>query len=226
LLQAEQKKLGEIESELMARRAIKSPYYWLTQCTKTRDEQDQLNPYKPFPERPYLRPLLDALEHEPVLFLEKSRTMMASWTVAGWAAHKMFTRPATGVIFQSEDHRRAINDVECVKILWEQSIGALKERWKIDRGKQNPWHQAAESFHLDNNSWCLAIPGNPDRIRSEHPTIVVLDEAAHILCGEESYNVAVATRTLHVVALSSANPGWFRTATKAATPVDWPKYAK
>jgi len=70
----------------------------------------------------------------------------------------------------------------------------------------------------------LGIPGNPDKIRSEHPTVVVLDEAAHIQEGERSYNVAAATRCLHLIALSSANPGWFRDATEFSLPVDWPDY--
>ena len=70
----------------------------------------------------------------------------------------------------------------------------------------------------------IGIPGDPGKIRSEHPTIVVLDEGAHITEGEQSYNVAAATRCPHLVVLSSAWPGWFRDATEFATPVDWPNY--
>jgi hypothetical protein len=211
----------------MVRLAEKDCAFWLTEATKTKDEQEK-NPslaYKRFPNRPYIRPLLRALDNEEVLFLEKSRTMMASWTVSGWAAHRMFTRPATGVIFQSEDEDRAVSDVEYVKILWEQSEPELRARWKPEK-EIPPFQQSYNYFGLANGSWCLGLPGKPDKIRSQHPTIVVLDEAAHITRGKESFNVAVATRCLHIVCLSSANPGWFQQATEGATPVDWPEYGQ
>lgn len=214
----------ELAGELMARKALEDPYYWLTECTKTKDEQDTTgDPYKPFPKRRYIRSLIDAFENEPVLFLEKSRTMMASWTVSGWAAHRMFTRPATGVVFQSEDEDRAIHCVNYTKTLWDQSIPELKSRWPTYKGKE-PWSQPYNGFRMDNGSWCLGIVGNPDKIRSQHPTIVVLDEAAFIIRGEESFNVAQATRCHHIIALSSANPGWFRERTEFAIPEDWPEY--
>lgn len=216
----------KLTGEAMARKALEDPLFWLTECTKTKDEQDTTgDPYKPFPKRPYIRPLLDALENEPVLFIEKSRTMMASWTVSGWAAWRMFTRPATGVVFQSEDEDRAIHDVNYARILWEQSIPELKDRWQPYKGK-DPWSQPYNGFRMDNGSWCLGIVGNPDKIRSQHPTIVVLDEAAYITRGEESFNVAQATRCHHIVALSSANPGWFRERTRFATPEDFPDYRR
>lgn len=193
----------------------------MTEATKTRDEQDQQNPYKPFPHLPYLPPLLSVLDNEPIVFIEKSRTMMASWIVAAWAAWIAFTHPATCVVFQSEDEDRAVHDVEYCKILWEQSPPMLREHWKLSKALDK---QPYNEFNLANDSRLLGIPGNPDKIRSEHPTIVILDEAAHITEGEKSFNVAAATRCLHMVALSSAKPGWFRDFTEFATPVDWPDY--
>lgn len=214
----------ELAAEAVARKAVEDPYFWLTECTKTKDEQDTTgDPFKPFPKRPYIEPLLDALENEPVLFLEKSRTMMASWTVSAWAAHRMFTRPATGVVFQSEDEDRAVHCVNYTKILWDQSLAELKARWPTYRGK-DPWIQPYNNFKMENGSWCLGIVGNPDKIRSQHPTIVVLDEACYITRGEESFNVAQATRCHHIVCLSSANPSWFRERTEFASPSNWPEY--
>lgn len=207
---------------MKARLAINDCHFWLTECTKTRDEQDKENPYKPFPHLPYLPHLLDVLDFEPIVFLEKSRTMMASWIVAGWAAHQAFTRPATCVVFQSEDEDRAVHDVEYCKVLWENSIAPLKEQWRLAKPLDK---QPYNEFRLANDSRLIGIPGDPDKLRSEHPTIVVLDEAAHITEGERSYNVAAATRCLHLVCLSSANPGWFRDATEFAVACDWPDYS-
>jgi hypothetical protein len=215
-------KAQQITAELRAREAEKDRYYWLTQCTKTKDEQDPINPYKPFPtKRPYFRPLFQALDNEPVIFVEKSRTTMISWGVAGWAAHQMFTRPAVGVVFQSEDEDRAVHDVEYIKELWTNSVPALQERWPLEKPLvKQPYNR----LELANGSRAVGIPGDPDKIRSEHPSIVVLEEAAHIVEGEKSYNIAIATRCPHLIAVSSAKPGWFRDFTEFAMPVDWPRY--
>jgi hypothetical protein len=190
-------------------------------CTKTKDEQDNNHPYKPFPPEEYIRPALDVLNNEPISFWEKSRTMMASWLISGWAAHKAFTRPATCIVFQSEDEDRAVHDVQYAKILWQHSDDMLREQWALEKPLEK---QPYNEFRLANGSRLVGIPGDPDKIRSEHPTVVVLDEAAHITEGEHSYNIAAATRCLHLIALTSAAPGWFRDATEFAVPVDWPDY--
>ena len=201
--------------------SIKSVYYWITHCTRTKDEQDIPNPYKPFPAELYIQPLLELLDNEPVVWIEKSRTMLASWIVSAWAAHKAFTRPATCVVFQSEDEDRAVHDVSYCKTLWENSEPQLQEWWKLEKPLEK---QPYNKLLIGNDSKIIGIPGDPGKLRSEHPTIVVLDEAAHITEGEESYNVAAATRCPHLVCLSSAWPGWFRDATEFATPADWPDY--
>ncbi len=216
-------KANRIAQELKARRALVDPYYYLTECTKTEDEQDPENPYKPFPkDRPYIKHLLDALQTEKTLFIKKSRTMMGTWTVCGWAAHHMFTNPMTTIVFQSEDMDRAVNCVNMVKALWRHSIPALQARWKLENGKL-PSEQRFESFYLDNGSWCKGIPGrNPDKIRSLHPTIYIQDESAIIAQGLESFEAAAATRCLKMICLSSAFPGWFEDKISGFEAIDWP----
>ena len=39
-------------------------------------ESGATNPYRPFPDKPYFRAVLDEIQREPVLFIEKSRDMM------------------------------------------------------------------------------------------------------------------------------------------------------
>lgn len=209
------------EQRLRVQLAHVDRLFWLTQCTKTRDEQDKEFPFKPFPPLPYLEPLLEVLDNEPIVFLEKSRTMMASWIVAGWAAHLAFTRPASCIVFQSEDEDRAVHSVGYCKTLWEHSPELLREQWTLAKPLDK---QPYNEFRLANASRLVAIPGDPDKIRSEHPTAVILEEAAHIQEGERSFNVAAATRCPHLICVSSANPGWFRDATEFAMPVEWPEY--
>jgi hypothetical protein len=204
----------------MARRSLQDKWFWLTECTKTVDEQDPANPFKPFPPDEYLRLYLEVLDYEKELFIEKSRTMMCSWATSAHCAHLMFTYPAIKIVIQSRDEDRAVHDITYIKQLWDNSIDPLKKRWKLARPlEKQPYY----SMEMANGSCALGITGDPDKIRSEHPTIVVLDEAAYIE-SDANYNVAIATRCKQIIALSSAKAGWFREYTEFAQPVEWPDY--
>lgn len=211
--------LAALEEQSL-RRAERDCWYWLANYTKTEDEQDSENPVKPFPQRDYFPLVFDILNDpdESVVWLEKSRTMMMSWSLAGWAAHCMFTKPHTTVVVQSKDEARAIKVVNYVKCLWRNSDERLKARWRLKRPYDR---QPYDKFELANGSWILGVAGDPNRIRSEHPTIVILDEAAFIP-SDENYNVAVATRCLKIICNSSAEAGWMREATLEAKPAHWP----
>ena len=221
LLLAKLREAETISRELMVRRALEDKYYWFTQCTKTKDEQDLQDPYKPFPDKDYIWYEMQYLDNwpKPVKALEKSRTMMASWGVSGWSAHLGFTHPAVCTVFQSQDERRAIHDVDYVKELWKNSDPELKDRWPLPKPVER---QPATEFRLSNDSRWVALSRDPDAIRSEHPTIVVLDEAAHMVEGQESYDIAVASNPLHIILLSSAAEGWYEEFCEPAVPVDWP----
>lgn len=207
----------------MARKATEDPFYWMTECTKTKDEQNPLDPYKPFPKKRYLlecaRVLLDP--KETAAYVYKSRTMMLSWEVSALASWTAFTTPATKVVIQSQDHDRAIHDVMNCKVLWENSIPRLREKWPLPKALKD---QPFDRFRLSNGSEIVGIPGDPRKIKSEHPTIYIQDESAIIEQGEESLNEAVATRCLKIWCVSSAYPGWFADLFESSVPARWPDY--
>src|SRR5260370_7994926 len=67
---------------------------WMRNFTKTKDEQDPENPYKPFPpEKDYHRILHLLFLREPVFFVEKSRTMITSWWAVAECTHFVQTNP-------------------------------------------------------------------------------------------------------------------------------------
>ena len=188
--------------------------------TKTKDEQDQENPYKPFPEYAYFWQLYSAWQQEDILLIEKSRTMMLTWFFAGLCLHHAMTNPATKVIFWGPDEDRALQPLDYAWTLWENQAQQLKEAWPLDRPRER---QSYTKMELANDSVLVALPGkDPDRIRKDHPTIVFFDEAAIIERFEESYGVALAARPVKIVAITSAKPGEFRKITEPAKPVPWP----
>jgi hypothetical protein len=208
---------------MKARRAERECYYWLTAATRTQDEQDLKDPFKQFPNRQYFQPILTVLDNEPIVDLWKPRTMMITWLVCGWASHLGFTHPGVGVIFQGPDERRALKCIEYIKILWENSIPELQHRWPLKKPLDK---QPYNRLDMANRSWFLAIPGDADRIRSDHPTVVVFDEACSIVNWEENYNVAAGARTPKIISVSSAQPSPFSDLFDSCHPVDWPDYPK
>lgn len=214
----------EIREELMVRNCVRSSAYWLMNGTATEDEQDrQGNPIKPFPNREYFPAILDLIDSGPIVYLEKSRTMMMTWLSAGWAAHEGFTKPHTGVVFHSKDEDRAVHCVHCIKVLWRESHPHLKDTWKLRRPYEK---QPYNKFELANGSRFLAIVGDPDKIRYAHPTYVVIDEGAFLEDFHASFDTAAATRCLKIIALSSASPGGFYETIKDARPAEWPNWER
>ena len=72
----------------------------------------------------------------------------------------------------------------------------------------------------------MALPGkDPDKIRGEHPSILLLDEACFIENGGEAFDVALASRVPKALVVSSAAPSWMRRLTKNAIPEPLPLLA-
>ena len=203
--------------------AIADPVWWMRHGTKTVDEQDHVDPYKPFPDYPYFDKLYELWLTEPILFVEKSRTMMLTWFFSALCLHWAMTHQPSKVIFWAQDEDRALKPLEYCWTMWEQMTPRLKALWPLDRPRDR---QGYNMLELARGGALLALPGkDPDKIRSEHPSIVMLDEAAFIDKGREAVAVALATRVPKLVALTSANPGWFRSVTKDAQPASWPRRA-
>ena len=98
----------ELERRSLIRRCTSNPLYYLQNHTRTKDEQDKEHPYKSFPPYKYFEMLYAAWLAEPILLIEKSRTMMLTPFFAGLCLHHAMTNPASKVIFWGPDEDRAL----------------------------------------------------------------------------------------------------------------------
>lgn len=201
--------------ELLVQRALKDPWIWVRHATKTRDEQDRKNPNKPFPDQEYIRICLEIMRAEPISYYEKSRTMMLTWTLCAHRAHEGFTTPQQRHVFHGPDERRAINCINYIKALWENSLPELKALWPL---KKDMGLQAKHMLEMENGTIFEALAGGANKVRSLHPTTYNQDESAFIEDGADCLDEAMAANPLSVILVSSANPGWFRDATIDAIP--------
>jgi len=68
--------------------ATEDPYIWVTKHAKTYNEhwveEGRPDPYEHFPPYPYFRTTFELLDCERVMWFEKSRDLMLSWTCVAY----------------------------------------------------------------------------------------------------------------------------------------------
>lgn len=190
-------------------RAVTDPLFWLQHHTRTRDshwrESGASSPYRPFPQKPYFSLVVEEIQNEPVLFIEKSRDMMISWLCVGYFTHAAMSNEEREVLFQSQKEDKAAELIDYAKTLYEQQDEPLKRRFPLSKPLKE---QSALKLEFANGSRIIGIPEGADQIRSYHPWGLLMDEAAFQPEAGEAYDAAVPV-CQKIIVVSSAGPGWF-----------------
>jgi hypothetical protein len=76
-----------LSDELERRRCAADAEYWLFRYARTRDEHDPTVEAKPFPDKQYLRDIVAHWQKYTMNLWEKSRQVMASWTLCALYLH-------------------------------------------------------------------------------------------------------------------------------------------
>jgi transposase-like protein len=202
-----QKRIRDVQDRVNL--MIADPLIWMQQHTETKDshwrEHGFDSPYQRFPDLPYFRPLVEGFQREPVAFVAKSRNMLLSWLFTGLFTHAAMTVAGIEVRFQSQKEEKAFELVDYAKTLYDRQHPELKEAFPLAKELKL---LADGELLFANGSRIVGIPGGADQIRSHHPWGLLMDEAAFMPEGLESYNNALPV-CQKVVVLSSAGPGWF-----------------
>ena len=74
---------------------------------KTKDEHDADNPIKPFPDKPYLREVIDIVHKSDSLFIPKSRQIRMSWVMVLYALWVALFFPHQSIFIQSKKEEDA-----------------------------------------------------------------------------------------------------------------------
>lgn len=147
---------------------------------------------------------------------------MASWWAAAETTHYCMTHQPSKGIFWSQDEDRSIALLDYAKCLYSQQDAIFKSIFPLKRPMER---QNTTTLEFADGGKLIALPGkDPDKIRSEHPSMLVVDEACFIENGGEAFDVAISSRVPKVIVISSAAPSWFRRMTRDAKPVPLEKY--
>jgi len=166
-----------IADELERRHCAEDPEYWLFRYARTRDEHDPSTGAKPFPDKEYLRETVRFWVAHLMNLYEKSRQMMATWTLCALYVHDAQFRTNRLNFIQSkkeEDSDRLIqrcftiyeNQPEFIKRIYPAEYAYCHLRFFRPGEKGLPYSEI----------W--GIPQGGDVIRQHTGSGLFIDEAA------------------------------------------------
>ena len=161
------------------------PYYFLTNWAKTLDVHDEKNPIKCFPDKEYIKILVDIWLNNQLLLVLKSRQMMMSWLFTTLYLWDVIFHEARMIFFQSKKAEDADDILKRSKFVWDNLPKFLKKYYKNDEFyelKCNPQHNgqhvSGKMVFPDINSEIRAIPEGGDVIRMHVASGILSDEMA------------------------------------------------
>ena len=108
------------------------------------------------PRRPYMEVVHKLWKREPILFIEKSRSMMISWVTTGLVTHQIMTHQPAKAVLWAQDQDRAVILRDYAWTLWEQQDDRLKALYPVLRPKER---QAFDRLEFARGGSIVALPG-------------------------------------------------------------------
>ncbi len=193
----ESQELQDLEHAL----CVRDPYHWLIHWARTLDSHDNENPIKPFPDKEYLKVLVDIWLNNKLLLLPKSRQMMVSWVIVALYLWDTQFHMAKLTFFQSKREDDADDLVRRAKFIYDHQPKFLKRYYDGSKWinlKVNP--QVPESRHVfcklalpAIHSEIRGIPQGGDIIRMQTSSGILADEMAFQPEAEAAYTAAKPT---------------------------------
>ena len=191
--------LADIRDEKCKR----DPLYWAQTYTATENPHyiEQGLPFRgPFPKKSYFPPLFAEFARSSRLLVPKSREMLTSWCAMVWATNRAQWHQAL-VVVQCQSEEKVTQLIGYAECLHRNQQGWLQQRHPLKT-------QNLTELHWTAGGRVVGIPKGVHQVRSWHPTIYIMDEAAFLEEAEACYNTAHPV-SKQIIAVSSAAPGWF-----------------
>jgi hypothetical protein len=190
--------------------ATRDTYTWVTEHTETYNEhwveEGRPSPYEKLPKLPYLLAVFELLESERIVWFEKSRDLLLSWSCVAFFTLGVQKVPRRSALFQTQKEKKAIQLVDYAKCLYRRQDPRIQAHYPLTKAIDD---QPALELHFANGSSIIGIPGGADQIRSYHPWGYLNDESSFQPDAGECYNEALAAVKGKIVFNSSAGPGWY-----------------
>ena len=173
---------------------------------------EELPTTRPFTLFPYIEPIARAWLREKIFFIEKSRDMMATWTIVAMYTWDTIYHRNRENIFQSDDSSKTLDLVQRADFIWKNQPAFLRD---VHPATFTSGQTRAGILRVPSlSSTILGFPQGPDQIRQYHPSGIFVDEAAFQVEAEAGFMAVKPAIQAggRYTAVSSANPGFFMAA--------------
>lgn len=169
-----------------------------------------VDPVRPFVLNEYMPPLIRAWEEEPLMVIQKSRDVMATWLIVALYTWDSMFHKGRQNIFQSKTANDTNELVKRARGIYENHPKFLKDIVKATYGLGGS--KSGELKFPGIDSEILGFPQGPDVIRQYHPTGIFQDEAAYQEKAKDAFTAIkpAIQNGGRYTGISSANPGWFQ----------------
>jgi hypothetical protein len=209
-VQADLRKQGVGRESEFVQNAVRDPFTWVTEYTESFNQHWQVegrpSPYEPFPKYPYFQDMFDILDAERIVWIEKSRDLMASWACVAYLTWKAMTTAECGVLFQTQKQDKVIQLIEYAKCLYRRQGPRLQGAFPLTKPLAQ---QPALGLYFAHGGNVVGIPGGADQIRSYHPYGYLNDESSFQPEAGNCYDEALSAVKGKIIFNSSAGPGWY-----------------
>jgi hypothetical protein len=167
----------------------KEPWLWFIHEVNTSDEATQA--MRPWPDKEYLKDLLEILLEEPLVLVPKSRRMMVSWLVAAIATYEARYLPHNAIFIQSETEDKAayITEKRCAFIEDHLNEPALRRKYRAIRTTKGA---IGRITYEETGSYIWAIPQGGSIIRTYTFSRLLMDESEFQAESHEALNAAIS----------------------------------
>ncbi len=210
---AERRRAQRSNNDSRIREAVRDPYTWVTQHTKTWNEhwqeEGRPSPYEHFPDEsayPHIPVIFALIDAERINLFAKSRDMMVSWAIVAYFTWQAMVVAQRGVLFQTQKKEKVIQLVDYAKCLYDQQPDWLKAALPLAKPLRR---QPGDTLEFAHGGRIVGIPGGANQIRSYHPWGYFNDESSFQADAGECYGEALAVVKGKIVFNSSAGPGWY-----------------
>jgi hypothetical protein len=164
---------------------------------------------RPFTIFPYMPPIIEAWLEHPMMVIEKSRDMMATWLIVTCYTWDTLFHTNRENIFQSEDATKTWELIERAIFIHKSQPKFLRDVYPIEAGKGENKSGTIRIPAID--SALRGFPQGADQIRQYHPSGFFSDEAAFQSAAGDSFSAIKPAIQAggRYTAVSSANPSFF-----------------
>lgn len=171
----------------------------------------ELSAIQGFPMKDYMPPIIEYWMQEPLMLIEKSRDMMATWLIVILYTWDTIFHQGRHNVFQSEKAPKTAELVRRAYHVWKHQPWWLKKhKFIYTVGGEKAGVLRCESL----NSEIMGIAQGSEQIRQYHPSGMFTDETAFHKDAAATFGAvkpAIQSGGKYT-GVSTANPGWFHQA--------------